>query len=83
MIRGQMFFGTIHHFVDQFDAEGDPDVITIDFSHSHVWDQSAVVGIAKVVAKYREAGKRAAITGLNEESRILVERVGLTPTGLH
>lgn len=83
VVSGQMFFGTMSHFIEQFDYAGDPDAIFIDFSQSHVWDHSAVTAIAKVVAKYRQLGKTASITGLNEESRLIVEKVGLASTGGH
>jgi len=81
-VKGQMFFGTMSHFVEQFDYAGDPETIVIDFSHSHVWDQSAVTAIAKVTMKYEQLGKKATIIGLNSESRRLVDQVGLaSPSG--
>ncbi|MDU2241800.1 MAG: SulP family inorganic anion transporter [Paenibacillus sp.] len=81
-VSGQMFFGTMDHFVEQFNYDKDPQTVTIDFSHTHVWDQSAVNGIAKVIAKYQELDKKVEILGLNEESLKIVERVGLSaPSG--
>ncbi|MFF2889211.1 SulP family inorganic anion transporter [Paenibacillus sp. NPDC057967] len=82
-IRGQMFFGTMSHFTDLFDPQGDPDRIAIDFSASHVWDHSAVTAISKVVGKYEQLGKSVDILGLNEESRRLVDKIGLTTTSGH
>lgn len=81
-ISGQLFFGTMTHFVELFELQDDPDEVTINFSASHVWDQSAVTGIAKVMAKYQQAGKKLHIEGLNSESKHLVERIGLSvPSG--
>lgn len=77
-VSGQLFFGTTSHFVHEFDYEGDPERIVIDFSHSHVWDQSAVGAIAKTIGKYAAQGKTATIIGLNEESTRLVQRIGLS-----
>lgn len=77
-----MFFGTMAHFIEQFDVTGDPDTITIDFSHSHVWDHSAITAITKVMEKYKQADKKVKIIGLNDDSRKLVEKVGLTSAGL-
>ncbi|RJX37007.1 SulP family inorganic anion transporter [Paenibacillus pinisoli] len=82
-ISGQMFFGTMSHFADLFDPQGDPERIAIDFSGSHVWDHSAVTAISKVVNKYEQLGKKAEIIGLNEESRRLVDKVGLTASSGH
>ncbi|WP_139492019.1 SulP family inorganic anion transporter [Brevibacillus dissolubilis] len=81
-VSGQLFFGTMTHFIDQFDPAGDPDTVMIDFSHSHVWDLSAVTAISKVVHKYQSQGKTVQLIGLNEESKSLVDRVGLgVPSG--
>lgn len=76
-ISGQLFFGTMNHFVDLFDYKNDPDQVTIDFGASHVWDHSAVTAIAKTVARYGQYGKTVSIAGLNEDSRRLVEQAGL------
>ncbi|CAM5779863.1 SulP family inorganic anion transporter [Brevibacillus borstelensis] len=81
-VSGQLFFGTMSHFVEQFDVQSDPERVVVDFRHSHVWDQSAVTAISKVVAAYRQAGKEIVLEGLNEESQKLIERIGLAlPSG--
>uniref|UniRef100_UPI00403EFC9C SulP family inorganic anion transporter n=1 Tax=Paenibacillus sp. FSL H8-0282 TaxID=2954741 RepID=UPI00403EFC9C len=77
-VSGQLFFGTTSHFIHEFAYDSDPDHIIIDFSHSHVWDQSAVHAIAKTMSKYAEHGKKVTITGLNDQSSQLVQRVGLS-----
>ncbi len=82
-IRGQMFFGTMSHFTELFDPQGDPEQIVIDLSASHVWDHSAVTAIAKVLVKYEALGKSATIIGLNDESKKLIDRVGLSVSGGH
>ncbi|WP_274528642.1 SulP family inorganic anion transporter [Paenibacillus piscarius] len=82
-VSGQLFFGTTSHFLKEFRYESDPEQVVIDFSHSHVWDQSAVGAIAKATHKYGALGKKVTITGLNEESTRLVQRVGLSPSGGH
>lgn len=76
-ITGQLFFGTMNHFVGLFDYKEDPAKVTIDLSASHVWDHSAVTAIAKTVGKYEQYGKTVQIVGLNEDSRLLLERSGL------
>lgn len=82
IVSGQMFFGTMSHFVEEFNYNEDPEQIVIDFSHSHVWDHSAVTAIAKVIDKYQKLNKHVSIIGLNEESQQLVNRVGLSaPSG--
>lgn len=78
VLSGQVFFGTMTHFIDLFDASRDPNQIIIDFTHSHVWDHSAVTGISKVLAKYHQANKSVTIIGLNSESESLLQRSGLS-----
>ncbi len=82
-VAGQLFFGTMSHFVDIFDYRDDPDHVIIDFSSMHVWDHSAVNAIAKVNAKYQQLGKKVTMTGLNAESQKLVQRIGITATSGH
>ncbi|RAV10579.1 SulP family inorganic anion transporter [Paenibacillus contaminans] len=82
-VTGQLFFATTSHFVEQFPAGTDPQQVIIDFTQSHVWDHSAVTAIAKVMVKYELANKHAVIVGLNEESRLLIEKVGLSASGVH
>ncbi|WP_110931329.1 SulP family inorganic anion transporter [Paenibacillus bouchesdurhonensis] len=80
-VKGQMFFGTVTGFLNEFDAVNDPERIIIDFTKSHVWDHSAVQAISKVIAKYRDHDKEVQIAGLNKESTELVHRTGLFVTG--
>lgn len=77
-IFGQLFFGTTSSFVTLFDYSNDPRHITIDFSSSHVWDQSAVTAIAKVKSKYEQLDKQVTFIGLNEESKRIIKKIGLT-----
>lgn len=80
-ISGELFFASMAPFVEQFDAEGDPNQIVIDFANSHVWDHSGVTAIAKVVHRYRINGKQVTLVGLDEESERLINRIGLAAPG--
>jgi len=82
-VFGQMFFGTTSDFTSQFHYHEDPEVIMIDFASSHVWDHSAVNAIAKVILKYQQLDKKVTIIGLNEESEMLVEKIGLYASSGH
>nr|WP_310502289.1 SulP family inorganic anion transporter [Paenibacillus qinlingensis] len=75
-IKGQLFFGTMAHFVELFDYKNDPEEIIIDFASSHVWDHSAVTAIAKTIQRYEQINKTVMIIGLNAESKLLMDRVG-------
>lgn len=82
-IEGQLFFGTMNHFGELFNVEEDPDHIVIDFTLSHVWDQSAVTAISKLVNKYEEQKKTVTLLGLNKESQHIVDSVGITTSSGH
>lgn len=77
-ISGQLFFGSMTNFVDLFNYTKDPDKIVIDFSDSHLWDHSAVTAVAKVVRKYRKLNKDVTLVGLNEESQLFMNKIGVT-----
>jgi sulfate permease, SulP family len=82
-ITGQLFFGSTTSFIDSFSYENDPEHIILDFTHSHVWDQSGVTAIAKVKQKYEKINIAVSLVGLNQESHQIVEKVGLETTSGH
>ncbi len=73
-VKGQLFFGTMSAFIGLFDYAGDPERVRIDFTHSNVWDQSAVEAIARVVHRYQQQGKSVYVIGLNPESQETLDR---------
>lgn len=73
-VKGQLFFGTMEAFIDLFDYANDPKRVEIDLTQSHIWDQSAVAAIAKVVVKYQQRGKSVYVTGLNPESQETLDK---------
>ncbi|MBK5481795.1 SulP family inorganic anion transporter [Peribacillus sp. TH16] len=74
-ITGQLFFASVQDFVSKFDVNEKADSITIDFSHSKIWDASAVGAVDKVVLKYRLHGKSVQVLGLDHESSQLLEKL--------
>ena len=81
-VKGQLFFASTRRFVTAFDVMSDPDRVIIDFSDSHVWDHSAVTAIAKILQKYKKAGKNITMVGLNAASEKIIEEVGVdAPSG--
>jgi len=73
-VKGQLFFGTMSAFIDHFDYKNDPKKIEIDFQHSHIWDQSAVEAIARVIDKYQREGSSVYVTGLDVESQKTLDK---------
>jgi len=73
-VKGQLFFGTMSEFIELFDYKNDPKKIEIDFKNSHIWDQSAVEAIARVIDKYQREGSTVYVTGLNVESQMTLDK---------
>lgn len=76
-IRGPLFFASVQGFVESFDTTVKGTNIIMDFSNTHVWDDSAVGAIDKVVIKYRENNNNVTIKGLNPSSEKLVDKLGV------
>ncbi|TBX88105.1 SulP family inorganic anion transporter [Bacillus cereus] len=76
-VEGQLFFASVESFVDAFDFNVKNRSIIIDFSNTHVWDDSAVGAIDKVVIKYRENSNIVTIQNLNSSSKKLVEKLAV------
>ncbi|MFC0238721.1 SulP family inorganic anion transporter [Fictibacillus phosphorivorans] len=77
IVKGQLFFASVTDFVSQFDFLEDVELVTIDLSQSHVWDDSAVGAIDKVILKYRQNGTEVQITGLNASSQSLIKKLAI------
>ncbi|WP_338472971.1 SulP family inorganic anion transporter [Niallia sp. XMNu-256] len=76
-IEGQLFFASVDGFVDAFDYTVENKNIVIDFSAAHVWDDSAVGAIDKVMMRYRENQNRVTIKNLNAASKKLVDKLAV------
>ncbi|NES65604.1 MAG: STAS domain-containing protein, partial [Okeania sp. SIO2D1] len=49
--------------------------VTIDLTHAHLWDQSSVDAVDKVVLRFRRRGIKVHLIGLNEASATLLDRL--------
>ncbi|WP_242967861.1 SulP family inorganic anion transporter [Tepidibacter mesophilus] len=76
-IKGELFFASVQGFVESFDFTVKNENIIIDFSNTHVWDDSAVGAIDKVVLKYYENNNKVTISGLNSSSTKLVDKLAV------
>ncbi|CDQ21155.1 sulfate permease, SulP family [Halobacillus karajensis] len=76
-VSGQVFFASTDNLMKHFDYTVNADKVEINFSDSHVWDDSAVAAIDKLVLKYREYGKDVEIVGLNKDSSQLVQKLAV------
>lgn len=76
-VQGQLFFASVEDFVAGIDLTERESTIHIDFTESHVWDDSAVGAIDKVVMKLRQNQNEVLITGLNSSSRKIVDKLAI------
>jgi sulfate permease, SulP family len=76
-VEGQLFFASVEAFIESFDFTVKGKNIMIDFSEAHIWDDSAVGAIDKVVLKYSENHNTVTIEGLDSASKRLVDKLAV------
>ena len=76
-VVGQLFFASVDDFLSSFDFQRDFSIVIIDLTHSHLWDQGAVMAIDKIVLKYRHRGAKVELLGLNEASATLIDNLAV------
>jgi len=74
-VKGQLFFVSANSFAEAFDFREVLEKVTIDVSHAHFWDLSAVGALDRVVLKFRREGTEVELVGLNEASKTLVLQI--------
>jgi sulfate permease, SulP family len=76
-VYGQVFFASAGQFASAFDFKEVLEHVTIDLTHAHFWDLSAVGALDKVVLKFRREGAAVELLGLNEASASIVDRLAV------
>ncbi|MGM0876835.1 MAG: SulP family inorganic anion transporter [Bacillota bacterium] len=76
-VKGQLFFASVTDLVSSFDFKEEIQHVVIDFSHAHLWDDSAVGAIDKIVLKFKQNGTDVSIIGLNKDSSTLVKKLAV------
>ncbi|MEJ7838846.1 MAG: SulP family inorganic anion transporter [Thermomicrobiales bacterium] len=77
LISGQVFFASASKFVNAFDFDESLDNVTIDVTHAHFWDISAVAALDKVVLKFRRDATDVTVLGMNEASSTIVDKLAI------
>ncbi|WP_368657962.1 SulP family inorganic anion transporter [Metabacillus halosaccharovorans] len=83
-VTGQLFFASVTDFVESFDYKEDVKEVDLDLTNAHLWDDSAVGAIDKIVLKYHQNGVKVNLIGVNTESNKLLEKISVhnKPGGL-
>lgn len=76
-IEGQLFFASVEDFLDYFDYTAENQKIVIDFTDAHIWDDSGVGAVDRVVLKFRENGNEVVIEGLDAGSKKLIDKLAI------
>ena len=76
-VAGQIFFVSVNEFLNVFDFKEDVELVKIDLTHAHLWDQSAIAALDKVVINFRRNGAEVEVVGLNEASATLVDKLAV------
>jgi len=77
VISGQVFFASAETFVNSFDFKEEIDEVTIDISHAHFWDITAVGALDKVILKFKRNQTKVNLLGMNEATKTMVDKFGL------
>ena len=67
-IHGPLFFGSSNDLYERFSYALDPPAVTVDFTHSQIWDASSVAALDAIETKYRQHGAVVTFTGLDYRS---------------
>jgi SulP family sulfate permease len=76
-VRGVLFFVAVDNFLAGFDYRQTFDVVTLDLTHTTLWDSSAISAIDKVVTKLRRSGTTVNVIPPEGEGRALLDRLAM------
>ena len=76
-VNGQIFFVSVETLLNAFDFREKLEKVTIDLTHAHLWDHSAVDAVDKMVLRFRKRGVQVQLIGLNEASATLLDRLAI------
>ena len=76
-VQGQLFFASVDDFLDKFDFAVEDERIVIDFTDAHIWDDSGVGAVDRVVLKFRENRNKVEVVGLDTGSQKLIDQLAI------
>jgi sulfate permease, SulP family len=82
-VAGEVFFASDQELIDAFHYAEDPPSVIVDLSRAHLWDASAVAALDAIETHYRRHGVELTVTGLNDRSDLLHQRLSGRLTATH
>lgn len=76
-VEGQLFFASVEDFLEKFDFDIEREKVIIDFTDAHIWDDSGVGAVDRVVLKFRENANEVEVAGLDAGSQKLVDQLAI------
>ncbi|TAA73446.1 SulP family inorganic anion transporter [Planococcus salinarum] len=76
-VEGQLFFASVEDFLEKFDYDIEDEKVVIDFTDAHIWDDSGVGAVDRVVLKFREKANEVEIVGLDAGSQKLINQLAI------
>ncbi|MBP2898900.1 SulP family inorganic anion transporter, partial [Escherichia coli] len=76
-VKGQLFFASVEGFVNKIDYAAVNSNVVIDFTDSHIWDDSGVSAVDKAVIKLRENHNKVTVRGLNASSQKMIDKLAI------
>jgi SulP family sulfate permease len=67
-VHGPLFFGSSNNLAEHFSYAMDSGEITVDLTHSQIWDASSVAALDAVETRYKNLGRAIIFTGLDPRS---------------
>ncbi|WP_260471797.1 SulP family inorganic anion transporter [Bacillus salinus] len=75
-IKGELFFASVSDLLEAFDYDVEQQrYVILDLNEAHLWDDSAIATIDKIVYKFEDKGVIVKIAGLNASSSELVKKL--------
>ncbi|MET3683315.1 SulP family sulfate permease [Alkalibacillus flavidus] len=75
-VNGQIFFASVTDLQSKLAPQDESlEVVEIDLSRAHLWDDSAVGALDKIEGKFEQNGTSVIFTGLNDDSQALKDRM--------
>ncbi|RAZ67862.1 SulP family inorganic anion transporter [Planococcus maitriensis] len=76
-VEGQLFFASVEDFLEKFDFDIEREKVIIDFTDAHIWDDSGVGAVDRVVLKFRENANEVEVAGLDAGSQKLIDQLAI------
>lgn len=76
-VEGQLFFASVEDFLEKFDYNVEDEKVIIDFTDAHIWDDSGVGAVDRVVLKFKENRNEVEVVGLDAGSQKLIDQLAV------